>query len=74
MKNLFFIILATAALISCDKCTIQQTTDNIKRADSLFTKANDGIKTLDSISKTITDSDGITKKVIIPEIEKQKKL
>ncbi|MBV2165741.1 MAG: hypothetical protein KUL76_04315, partial [Kaistella sp.] len=73
MKNLFFIILATAALISCDKSTIQQTTDNIKRADSLFTKANDGIKTLDSISKTITDSDGITKKVIIPEIEKQKK-
>ena len=73
MKNLFFIILATFALISCDKSTIQQTTDNIKRADSLFTKANDGIKTLDSISKTITDSDGITKKVIIPEIEKQKK-
>ncbi|WP_332019579.1 DUF4349 domain-containing protein [Kaistella sp.] len=73
MKNLFFIILATVALISCDKSTIQQTTDNIKRADSLFTKANDGIKTLDSISKTITDSDGITKKVIIPEIEKQKK-
>ena len=73
MKNLFFIILTAAALISCDKSTIQQTTDNIKRADSLFTKANDGIKTLDSISKTITDSDGITKKVIIPEIEKQKK-
>ncbi|MCW4452079.1 DUF4349 domain-containing protein [Kaistella sp. BT6-1-3] len=73
MKNLFFIIIATVALISCDKSTIQQTTDNIKRADSLFTKANDGIKTLDSISKTITDSDGITKKVIIPEIEKQKK-
>lgn len=73
MKNLFFIILATVAVISCDKSTIQQTTDNIKRADSLFTKANDGIKTLDSISKTITDSDGITKKVIIPEIEKQKK-
>ena len=73
MKNLLIIIITAAAVISCDKSTIQQTTDNIKRADSLFTKANDGIKTLDSISKTITDSDGITKKVIIPEIEKQKK-
>ena len=73
MKNLFIIIITAAAVISCDKSTIQQTTDNIKRADSLFTKANDGIKTLDSISKTITDSDGIAKKVIIPEIEKQKK-
>ena len=73
MKNLFIIIITAAAVISCDKSTIQQTTDNIKRADSLFTKANDGIKTLDSISKTISDSDGIAKKVIIPEIEKQKK-
>ena len=73
MKNLLIIIITAAAVISCDKSTIQQTTDNIKRADSLFTKANDGIKTLDSISKTITDSDGIAKKVIIPEIEKQKK-
>lgn len=73
MKNLFIIIITAAAVISCDKSTIQQTTDNIKRADSLFTKANDGIKTLDSISKTINDSDGIAKKVIIPEIEKQKK-
>ena len=73
MKNLFIIIITAAAVISCDKSTIQQTTDNIKRADSLFTKANNGIKTLDSISKTINDSDGIAKKVIIPEIEKQKK-
>ena len=73
MKNLLIIIITAAAVISCDKSTIQQTTDNIKRADSLFTKANDGIKTLDSISKTINDSDGIAKKVIIPEIEKQKK-
>lgn len=73
MKNLFIIIITAAAVISCDKSTIQQTTDNIKRADSLFTKANDGIKTLDSISKTISDSDGIAKKVIMPEIEKQKK-
>ena len=73
MKNLLITIITAAAVISCDKSTIQQTTDNIKRADSLFTKANDGIKTLDTISKTINDSDGIAKKVIIPEIEKQKK-
>src|SRR5690606_17004692 len=73
MKNLFLIIFFATAAISWEKCSIQQTTDNIKRADSLFTKANDGIKTLDSISKTISDSNGIAKKVILPEIQKQKK-
>ncbi len=73
MKNFFLILLAFTTLISCEKNTLQQTTDNIKRADSLFTKANQGIKTLDSISKTISDSNGIAKKVIIPEIQKQKK-
>lgn len=73
MKKIFLSIFVAGALVSCDKNTIQQTTDSIKHADSLLTKANDGIKTLDSISKTINDSDGIAKKVIIPEIEKQKK-
>ena len=73
MKQIFLAIFVAGALVSCDKNTIQQTTDSIKQADSLLTKANDGIKTLDSISKTINDSDGIAKKVIIPEIEKQKK-
>lgn len=73
MKKILVSFLIAGVIISCDKNSIQQTTDNIKHADSLFTKANKGIKTLDSISKTITDSDGITKKVIIPEIEKQKK-
>lgn len=73
MKKIFLAIFLAVALVSCDKNTIQQTTDSIKQADSLLTKANDGIKTLDSISKTINDSDGIAKKVIIPEIEKQKK-
>ncbi|AZB22705.1 DUF4349 domain-containing protein [Kaistella haifensis] len=73
MKKIFLYIFVAGALVSCDKNTIQQTTDSIKQADSLLTKANDGIKTLDSISKTINDSDGIAKKVIIPEIEKQKK-
>ncbi|OWK97565.1 hypothetical protein AP75_10570 [Kaistella haifensis DSM 19056] len=73
MKKIFLAIFLAVALVSCDINTIQQTTDSIKQADSLLTKANDGIKTLDSISKTINDSDGIAKKVIIPEIEKQKK-
>lgn len=73
MKKIFLAIFVAVALVSCDKNTIQQTTDSIKQADSLLTKANDGIKTLDSISKTINDSDGIAKKVILPEIEKQKK-
>lgn len=73
MKNFFLSIFVAGALISCSKSEIQQTTDNIKRADSLFTKANNGIKTLDSISKTINDSNGIARKVIIPEIDRQKK-
>ncbi|KMQ72556.1 DUF4349 domain-containing protein [Chryseobacterium koreense] len=73
MKKLFFSILIGIALISCDKSSIQQTTDQIKKADSLFNKANAGIKTLDSISKKINSKDGIARKVIIPEIEKQKK-
>lgn len=74
MKKLFLALILFFLFISCDKNAIQQTTDSLKNADSLFTKANDGLKTLDSISKTITDSEGIAKKIIIPEIEKQKKV
>ena len=73
MKKIILAILVSTALISCDKNAIQQTTDSIKSADSLFTKANDGLKTLDSISKTINDSDGIAQKVILPEIKNQTK-
>ncbi len=73
MKKLFAYLFAATTMISCSKTEFQQTTDTIKRADSLFTKANEGFRTLDSISKTINDSNGIAKKVIIPEIEKQKK-
>ena len=71
MKKIFLGLFISAALISCDKSTIQQTSDSIKNTDSLFTKANDGLKTLDSIYKTINDSDSIAKTVIIPEIQKQ---
>ncbi|MEC5156777.1 DUF4349 domain-containing protein [Chryseobacterium sp. MP_3.2] len=74
MKNFFLIFLFSVALLSCDKNAIQQTSDSIKSADSLFMKANEGFKTLDSISKTINDSDGIAKRVILPEIQKQKKV
>ena len=73
MKKIILAIFISSALISCDKNAIQQTTDSIKSADSLFTKANDGLKTLDSISKTINDSEGIARKVILPEIKKQSK-
>lgn len=74
MKKMIFAFLVANTLISCDKNAIQQTSDSIKNADSLLTKANIGLQTLDSISKTINDSDGIAQKVIIPEIEKQKKV
>lgn len=74
MKKIIFAALLSTLMISCDKNAIQQTSDSIKNADSLLTKANDGLNTLDSISKTINDSDGIAQKVIIPEIEKQKKV
>ena len=73
MKNLILTFLFAAALLSCDKNTIQQTTDSIKSADSLLTKTNKSIKTLDSLRKTISDSDGIAQKVILPEIARQKR-
>ncbi|KIA83388.1 hypothetical protein OA84_07655 [Kaistella solincola] len=73
MKKIFPVILLFFLIFSCSKQEFTQTTDTIKRADSLFTKANDGLKTLDSISKNISDSNGIAKKVIIPKIEKQTK-
>lgn len=73
MKKIITGLFISLALISCDKNAVQQTTDSIKHADSLFTRADEGLKTLDSLSKTINDSDGIAKKVILPEIQKQKK-
>ena len=73
MKNLILTFLFGLALFSCDKNSIQQTTDSIKSADSLLTKTNRSLKTLDSLRKTIGDSDGIARKVIIPEIARQRK-
>lgn len=73
MKKIILTVFVSTVLISCDKNAFQQTTDSIKNADSLLTKANDGLKTLDSITKTINDSDGIAQKVILPEIKNQTK-
>ena len=73
MKNIFAALMMLMVLGSCDKQEFQDTKDTINKADSLFTKANQGLKTLDSISKRINDTDGIAKKVIIPQIEKQTK-
>ncbi|MDQ0475682.1 DUF4349 domain-containing protein [Chryseobacterium sp. MDT2-18] len=73
MKKIVASFILLCALSSCSKQEFQQTTDSFKRADSLFTKANKGLKTLDSISKRVNDSDGIAKKVLIPQIEKQTK-
>lgn len=73
MKNIFATFILLTALSSCSKQEFSEATNSIKRADSLFTKANDGLKTIDSISKRINDSDGIARKVLIPTIEKQTK-
>lgn len=73
MKKIFATFLVFGILSSCSKQEFSDATNSIKRADSLFTKANDGLKTIDSISKRINDSDGIARKVLIPTIEKQTK-
>ena len=73
MKNIFVTLLLLVMATSCSKQEFSEATSSIKRADSLFTKASDGLKTIDSISKRINDSDGIARKVLIPTIEKQTK-
>lgn len=73
MKKLFLAFFISAALISCDESPIQKTSESIKSVDSLLTKANEGLKTLDSLSKKLNDSNGIARKVILPEIERQRK-
>lgn len=58
-------------MISCSKSEMQQTSDTIKSADSLFTRANEGVRTLDSISKIVRDTARFNK-IVVPEIEKTK--
>lgn len=75
MRKLFFGLITTATLfLACNKADIQKTTDNIKAADSLFKQAQDGFKTLDSISKVVNDSNSTIGKVIVPEINKHKEI
>lgn len=71
MKNLLYTLALGTAVISCSKSEMQQTRDTIKNADSLFTRANDGVRTLDSISKIVRDTAKFNK-IIVPEIEKTK--
>lgn len=71
MKNLLYTLALGTAVISCSKSEMQQTSDTIKNADSLFTRANDGVRTLDSISKIVRDTAKFNK-IIVPEIEKTK--
>lgn len=72
MKNLVVYILMIMLTVSCSKTELKQTSDTIKTADSLFTKANSGLKTLDSISKIVNDTAKFNK-VVAPHIEKTKK-
>lgn len=72
MRNILLAFLAAFLMFSCDKNALQQTADHLHKADSLFTKANHGIKKLDSITKAISDSDGIAK-TVLPEIKRQTK-
>ncbi len=71
MKNTLYTLALGTAVISCSKSEMQQTSDTIKNADSLFTRANDGVRTLDSISKIVRDTAKFNK-IIVPEIEKTK--
>lgn len=72
MKKIWFPFVVAATLVSCTQTEIKQTTDTIKQADSLFKTAKEGYKTLDSISAIVKDSARFNK-VVVPEIEKQKK-
>ncbi|GGP01894.1 hypothetical protein GCM10010992_04100 [Cloacibacterium rupense] len=75
MKKLIFsIFTASIVLVACNKTDLQQASDSIKNADSLFNEAKQSYNTLDSISKVINDSSSTVGKVIIPEIEKHKEI
>jgi hypothetical protein len=71
MKKIICVFVLFALLNSCSKQDFSDAAHSIQNADRLFMKANEGLKTLDSISKNINDSNGIAQKIIIPEIKKQ---
>ena len=75
MKKLFFGLITTATLfLACNKTDLQQASDSIKNADSLFNEAKQSYKTLDSISKVVNDSNSTIGKVIAPELNKHKEI
>ncbi len=67
-KTIFSIFTASILLIACNKTDMQQATDSIKNADSLFQEAKESYNTLDSISKIVNDSGNIS----IKDIDKHK--
>lgn len=75
MRKLFFGLITTATLfLACNKTDLQQASDSIKNADSLFNEAKQSYKTLDSISKVVNDSNSTIGKVIAPELNKHKEI
>ncbi len=73
-KTIFSIFTVSILLIACNKTDMQQATDTIKNADSLFQQAKESYNTLDSISKVVNDSSSTIGKVIVPEIEKHREI
>ena len=69
-KTIFSIFTASMLLIACNKTDLQQATDTIKNADSLFQEAKESYKTLDSISKVVNDSGNIS----VKDIDKSKEV
>lgn len=73
MKKSILLILLACLLFSCEKNSFTETVNSVKTADSLLTNTRKQIRSLDSLRKTITDSPSIARKVIVPEINRQKK-
>lgn len=72
MKKTVFTLMLAMLAISCENKELKQATHTMKSADSLFKSANEGLRTLDSISAVVNDS-AARNRVIIPEIEKTKR-
>ncbi len=73
MKNLIPLLFLSFFALSCSKQEYSEAKKTLNTADSLFAKANDGLKTLDSISKRLNDSNGVARKVLAPKIRQQTK-
>ncbi len=73
MKKLIIPFCTLLLAFSCSKQEFTETRDSINKADSLFTKANQSLKTIESITKRIAESSGAVKKEVVPEIERQAK-